>query len=146
MRSIAGVGLVILLAVVGGGAKMAHAAAAIDVTLCKSLNGDDPVGPTTQFSKESPEVYAAWKSSDVKQGQAIKAVWIAEDVGKVAPPNYHIAEKEMQIKDPVLGKVATWWSGNFSLSKPTNGWPLGKYRLEIYLNGSLNKTLKFSIK
>ena len=31
------------------------------------------------------------------------------------------------------------------LSKPTNGWPVGKYRMEISVNDKLAEPLKFSI-
>ena len=34
----------------------------------------------------------------------------------------------------------------FSLSKPTKGWPVGKYRLEIYVGADLTTTAKFTIK
>ncbi len=36
--------------------------------------------------------------------------------------------------------------GVFSLSKPTKGWPVGKYRLEIYVGADLTTTAKFTIK
>jgi len=35
--------------------------------------------------------------------------------------------------------------GAFSLSKP-KGWPVGKYRLEIYVGADLATTAKFTIK
>ena len=28
-------------------------------------------------------------------------------------------------------------SGNFYLSRPTNGWPAGNYRLDVYVDGQL---------
>ena len=36
--------------------------------------------------------------------------------------------------------------GVFSLSKPTKGWPVGKYRVEIYVNDKLADTVKFTVK
>ena len=35
---------------------------------------------------------------------------------------------------------------NTQLSKPTNGWPLGQYRVEIKLGDKLATTAKFVIK
>ena len=55
-------------------------------------------------------------------GRQLEGRWIAENVGDVAPPNY------------LVGKVVTTTKGPlnvFSLTRPTNGWPLGLYRLEI---------------
>jgi hypothetical protein len=36
--------------------------------------------------------------------------------------------------------------GVFSLSQPTKGWPLGKYHLEIFVNGDLATKVSFAIK
>ena len=36
--------------------------------------------------------------------------------------------------------------GYFSLSKPNNGFPVGKYRLEIYMGNDLLKTIIFTVK
>jgi hypothetical protein len=36
-------------------------------------------------------------------------------------------------------------SGTFTLSKPTNDWPVGKYRVEFYQGDQLVETLKFEI-
>ena len=37
-------------------------------------------------------------------------------------------------------------AGDFSFSKPTNGWPVGKYRVEIYVNDQLATAAKLTIK
>jgi hypothetical protein len=35
---------------------------------------------------------------------------------------------------------------DFTLSAPTTGvWPVGKYKVEVYLDGKLDKTLEFSV-
>jgi hypothetical protein len=57
--------LLMIFILPGSWVNAVHAAAAIEVTLCKSLSGDDPVNPTTVFPKDSQAIYAAWKSSDV---------------------------------------------------------------------------------
>ena len=36
-------------------------------------------------------------------------------------------------------------SGNFSLSKPTAGWPFGAYKVELQLDGKVLETVKFNI-
>jgi uncharacterized membrane protein len=40
--------------------------------------------------------------------------------------------------------VAT--QGSFALNKPNTGFPVGKYRVELYLGGTLAKTLPFTVK
>ncbi len=95
------------------------------------------VKPTNVFVNDTPEIFCVW-TADAPQGAEIRGVWMAEDVGKVAPPNTKITE--------AAEKVPFSREGNFSLSKPNNGWPVGKYRLEIYISGKLVKAMPFSIK
>ena len=64
-------------------------------------------------------------------------VWIAEDVGDVAPPNYLIDSATVS-----LGPGA---DGSFTLSRPHRGWPLGKYRMELSVNGELAAVEPFVI-
>ncbi len=65
-----------------------------------------------------------------------KSVWIAEDVGDAAPPNYQLAAKSTSGVN----------EGKFYITSPSNGWPIGKYRLEIYIGDTLAKQIPFSIK
>ena len=71
-------------------------------------------------------------------GTSVKSVWIAEDVGNKAPPNYKIDEKTLAL--PFSN------TGSFTLSEPNNRWPVGSYRLEIYIGSTLANTLKFTVK
>lgn len=58
-----------------------------------------------------------------QDGQEIETRWIAENVGDAAPPNSLIARTSMVTHGPL--NVA-------QLTRPTNGWPLGLYRLELW--------------
>ena len=100
-------------------------------------NGYEIVKPGKVFRPDSPKIVCVFKVEGAGIGAKTRSVWIAEDVGKVAPPNYTIAEKSLVL--PFLDR------GTFSLSKPNNGFPVGSYRLEIYLGDKLAKTLKFRI-
>jgi hypothetical protein len=80
-----------------------------------------------------------FKTKGVQDGDKLRGVWIAEDVGDVAPKETKIDEKSIKAEGDTD-------DGVFSLSKPTNGWPVGKYRLEIYVGDELAKTVKFTIK
>ncbi|HEY6249261.1 MAG TPA: hypothetical protein VI685_04835 [Candidatus Angelobacter sp.] len=98
------------------------------------------VNPTSQFTLETAKIYCAWKAEGLKSGTSVRGVWIAEDVGKVAPANYKIDEATF---NPSIGSPN---EGSFTLSKPNNGFPVGKYRLEIYLGKDLAKTVPFTVK
>lgn len=130
----------------------------MSAVLCKKLEGDEPIDPTTQFPKNSPAVYGAWYSPDLKEGQTLKTIWIAEDVGKVSPPNVKIDETKMVLNQNMIrkepgtikfnmgfGKIPLVWTGHFSLSAPNKGWPVGKYRVDLLVDDQLIKSLKFTI-
>lgn len=79
-----------------------------------------------------------WQSESVVEGDRVRCVWIAEDVGQAAPRDYHVDETVTTAKE-------TPAFGSFSLSRPKKGWPPGKYRAELYLNSDLVTTLPFII-
>jgi len=95
--------------------------------------------PSTTFASNTPKLYAIFKTEGAKAGDKIRGVLIAEDVGDVAPANAKVLET-------ILDMEGDTEAGDFSFSKPTNGWPVGKYRVEIYVNDKLATTAKFTIK
>ena len=97
------------------------------------------VGPTTEFNPDTVKIYCAWKAEGLKSGAQLRGVWIAEDVGRAAPANFKIDEATFTS----MGNSA---QGSFSLSKPNKGFPVGKYRLEIYIGSDLAKTVPFVVK
>jgi CHAT domain-containing protein/Tfp pilus assembly protein PilF len=98
------------------------------------------VNPDKSFAPDTPQIVCVWQVAGVPAGGAtLRAVWIAADTGGAAPPNYHVAEKSYELAQP--GQAV----GKFSLSKPNNGWPPGKYRLELYLDDRLAETVPFRV-
>ena len=111
------------------GKRLLHAAIAVD----------KETKPATSFSSDVPQLHAFYVGDALKAGDVLSGVWIAEDVGDAAPKNTTIDEAaSIKIKDPAE-------PGAFSLSKPTKGWPVGSYRVEISVNGKLAETVKFKI-
>jgi hypothetical protein len=100
---------------------------------------DQLAKPNDEISADVPKVYARWQGENLKKGDTIRGVWIAEDVGNVAPKNFKIAEASTRADGPRA-------FGTFTFSKPTKGWPLGKYRIEIYDGDRLAETVKFTVK
>jgi hypothetical protein len=94
--------------------------------------------PTTTFAPDTPKIFARWQGETLAKGDKIRSVWIAEDVGEVAPPNYKLDEASVDADGPRA-------FGTFTITKPTKGWPVGKYRLEIYQGDNLVETVKFDI-
>jgi hypothetical protein len=96
-------------------------------------------GPTeTSFSTETPKIYLRWRGETLTPGETVRCIWIAEDVGKAAPANYHVDEAATKANEPQA-------AGAFTLSKPKADWPKGKYRAEIYVGTKLVETLPFTI-
>jgi uncharacterized RDD family membrane protein YckC len=94
------------------------------------------IGPATEFYTDTPQIVCVWEIAGTDFNTPLKSVWIAEDVGDAAPPNYQLAAKSMSGVN----------EGKFYVTSPANGWPIGKYRLEIYIGDTLAKQIPFSIK
>jgi hypothetical protein len=94
--------------------------------------------PTTIFTTETPEVLVLFKTKGAQKGDKLRGVWIADDVGDAAPANTKIDEKTLTLEGDTD-------DGNFSCTKPTKGWPAGKYHVDIYANDELATTAKFTI-
>lgn len=105
----------------------------LHATLVEELSGE----PVTSFSTDAAKIYVLWKSDSIKEGEKVRSVWIAEDVGTAAPKNTKIDEATVTATSDK--------GGTFSISKPDKGWPAGKYHLELYVGDKLAETLKFSI-
>jgi hypothetical protein len=107
----------------------------VEVMLAK----DKDSKPTNTFEPNVPNVCAFFKTKDSTKGDKLRAVWLAEDVGDAAPKNTKIDEATMTADQDDF-------YGAFSLSKPTEGWPEGAYRVDIYNGDEVAVSAKFTIK
>jgi hypothetical protein len=99
-----------------------------DIVLTTGLNADFcPLDEVTSFSPEST-FYCSLKVSNLRPGSTVSSRW-------------YYAE---QFIDEVDYEVRTGGSGcvGFELSSP-DPWPRGRYRVEIYLNGRLEREAAF---
>jgi hypothetical protein len=94
---------------------------------------------TTTFAPDTPKIYATFKTIGAKNGDKARAVLIADDVGDVAPPETKVVETSLTLEGDTD-------DGDFNFSKPTNGWPPGKYHVEVYVNNELAAKAKFTVK
>ena len=93
---------------------------------------------TSTFTSDTPRVLALFKTKGAQKGDKLRGVWIADDVGDAAPAKTVIDEATVTLEGDVE-------DGNFSCSKPTKGWPAGKYHVDIYANDKLATSEKFTI-
>lgn len=122
----------------------------IDTILTDKFTPGNPGDAKDTFTTDTPIIYIIWKSDQLKLGQKVKSVWIADDTNNIAPPHTKIDEAQLTVDDGMKGQVlshlpGTYWDGKFTLSKPYNGWPMGKYHAEIYVDNALVKSIPFTV-
>lgn len=93
----------------------------------------------TEFNSTVPNIYAHWQGYGLRGRVKIRAVWIAEDVGDIAPRNYKIDDATT-----IAGTENA--HGVFTLSRPENGWAEGSYRVEFFIDEALVETVRLKIK
>jgi hypothetical protein len=110
----------------------------VSLSTCESISdsGIIPERITDQFTKAAPEIHAVLVLDEVKAGLEIKGIWVSVDAIEV--PNYQIDSAIVKIKDKET-RV------HFALSRPTSGWPLGKYRLDVYFDDIFVTSAPFSV-
>ena len=106
----------------------------LSVSLAKEQFGK----ATTTFSSDTSQIYVRWQGQRLRKGAKVRAVWIAENIGEDAPPDYKADEASAIAESPTA-------HGVFTLSRPDDGWALGDYRAEFYVDDVLVETVKLKI-
>ncbi|MBI5304606.1 MAG: hypothetical protein HY868_20900 [Chloroflexi bacterium] len=107
------------------------------VTLATDAKADtkDPINPTTEF-QPSATFHAIVATQNAPANTRFKTVWYATDVGTAAPPNTVIDQTD----------VTADGTRNIDFTlKPTTVWPIGKYRVEVFVNGALDRVVNFTV-
>src|SRR5204862_3410479 len=108
----------------------------VKVTVAMTTGPEDK--PVTTFAPDTGALYAMFKTEGLKSGDKVRGALIAEEVGAAAPPNTKVLETTLDMEEDTE-------DGEFNFSKPNKGWPVGKYRVEIYVNDKLANTVKFTV-
>jgi len=83
--------------------------------------------PTTTFSSDAPQIYMRWQGRRLRKGAKVKAVWVAENIGEDFPQDYKVDEASATAESQNA-------RGAFTLARPENGWAVGDYRVEFYVD------------
>lgn len=103
-----------------------------DAKMAKDADGAQP---TTTFGQDEP-FYCVVQVANAPDDTKVKAVWTAVDVEGV-DPNLNLGEKEMTSGDGQF---------NFSYTNDEGKlWPTGKYKVDLYLNDKLDRSLDFQV-
>ena len=103
-----------------------------DVTLGRSVGGDKAITDRTDTFKPNDTIYASVATEGSAPSATIRAKWsfetgqlVDESTRTIAPNNKERTE--------------------FHISKP-DGWPAGKYKLEVFLNDQATETKNFDVR
>ena len=111
---------------------------------CREVKNGACVEPTDRFESTIPVVHLTYRTKDIPEnGDVYTVQWIAEDVGEAAPANTVIDSVELKVTDVV--PATEFYVVNSRLTKPTKGWPVGKYRIEVKRKDKLETTARFAI-
>lgn len=91
-----------------------------------------PVGTATKFASSTPEIIVAAQIRNVDEaGVYVTAVWTHTDSG------------EQVYSDPLYVNYDAWI--NFSVVNTGSGFPLGTYKVELYVGETLMESASFTI-
>jgi uncharacterized protein YfaS (alpha-2-macroglobulin family) len=103
-----------------------------DVTLGRAIGGDKAVTDKTDNFKPNDTIYASVTTDGTAASSSLRARWTYSDGQVVNESTRTIAPN---------GRAGT----EFHIAKP-DGWPLGNYQVEVFLDGRSVETKKFEVK
>ena len=100
------------------------------------LSADSSGTPeTTQFSQDQQTFYFLVELANAPDDTTVKSVWTAVSA-EGTDPNFLLDESELATGDGTI---------TFDLSNDQL-WPVGSYKVDLYLNGELDRTLSFEVR
>ena len=116
------------------------ACAAGEPTLSNSRTALDQDGtqPASTFGAFDT-VYVVSDLANGVAGNVITSRWYAENVEGL-DPNFLLDEADINVTEESFNGTVY-----FFFEPPTDGWPTGTYKVEIYFNGALSSTVTFSV-
>lgn len=103
-----------------------------DVTLGRAIGTDKSISDRTETFRPSDTIYASVATDGSAQSATLRAVWTFEDGQVVDQSTHTIAANNRERTE-------------FHISKP-DGWPVGKYKLEVFLNDRSVETKNFEVR
>ena len=102
-----------------------------DVSLGRAIGGDKAVTDSTDKFRPTDTIYASVATDGTSQSATLRAKWTYEDGQTVNDTSRTITPS---------GRERT----EFHIAKP-DGWPAGKYKLEVFLNNESKETKTFEV-
>ncbi|MDQ6624166.1 MAG: hypothetical protein M3Y86_11880 [Verrucomicrobiota bacterium] len=93
----------------------------------------------TAFRSNVENIFVRWHGENLAVGSVVRLAWVAEDVGDLVEPDFIVDQTETTVPTAIFG-------ARFTLSRPTDGWAPGKYRVDLFLDGVFKDTLGITIR
>ena len=107
----------------------------VDLETSSAIDADYmPISPTSTFTPTTPIIYLTGSIESATIDSIIQIEWYYIEGGS----EEFIADSLLTVDD-----INMYFY--FSLSKPTNNWPVGDYEVRIYLDLDLMETVPFSV-
>jgi len=103
-----------------------------DVTLGRAVGGDKAITDRTETFRANDTIYASVATEGAASSATLRARWTFEDGQVVDESTQKIAPNNRERTE-------------FHISKP-NGWPAGKYKLEVFLDERSAETKNFDVR
>ena len=103
-----------------------------DVSIGRAIGGDKAITDKTDTFKPNDTIYASVATDGSAQSATVRAKWTFEDGQVVNDSTRTIAPNKAERTE-------------FHISKP-DGWPAGKYKVEVFLDNQSAGTKDFSVK
>ena len=105
-----------------------------ELDLGRAVGADNRISDDTDDFKPNDTIYAVVQTEGAANGQSLVARWTFQD-GQL------VEEQTQPVNSPGTGAALT----QFRLNKPS-GWPVGKYKVSIMMNGSEVDSEEFEVK
>jgi hypothetical protein len=116
----------------------AGAATLSEATMALSVDSmSKPVESASVFESDTPEIICSVLVSNAPAGTELLSEW------------YYVSGEWQGVTNRLVGSVPVAVQGTqyaaLSLTVPDEGWPAGQYQVKLYLNGSLQDAVPFSV-
>ena len=95
----------------------------------------DDGAATSTFSPSDRTVHVVINLNKAKSGTDVKVVWFADEVEGASNKELKTLEYTTKASDKKIPGYLRW----------SQDWPKGRYKVEVYINGNLDRTIYYDV-
>ena len=108
---------------------------AFQLVSSRAMNSSSSGPATSTFAQTDRSVYVVINLNKAKSGTDIKVAWIAEDADGATNKQLKTVEYTTKAFEQKIPGYLTW----------STDWPKGRYRVEVYIDGHLDRTVYYEV-